>query len=88
MVERSRRRRGMYDITRTRMLITTAVFAAVAAAFASGANARIPEEDGSGIGAESVAAVTAPVDPLASSRLEGLFRAARTRDRESGALSG
>jgi hypothetical protein len=44
----------MYDITRTRMLLTTAVFAAVAAVFAGGANARIPE-DGSGIGAEPVA---------------------------------
>jgi hypothetical protein len=47
MVERSRRRRGMYDITKTRMLMTTAVFAAVAAVFAGGANARIPGEDGS-----------------------------------------
>ena len=34
MVERSRRRRGMYDITKTRMLLTTAVFAAVAALYA------------------------------------------------------
>jgi hypothetical protein len=47
MVERSRRRRGMYDITETRILMTTAVFAAVAAVFAGGANARIPGEDGS-----------------------------------------
>ena len=38
----------MYDITKTRMLVTTAVFAAVAAVFAGGANARIPDEDGSG----------------------------------------
>ena len=37
----------MYDITKTRMLMTTAVFAAVAAVFAGGANARIPGEDGS-----------------------------------------
>jgi hypothetical protein len=78
----------MYDITKTRMLLTTAVFAAVAAVFAGGASARIPEEDGSDIGAEPVAVVVAPVDPLASSRLAGLLRAARTRDRESGALSG
>ena len=38
----------MYDITKTRMLLTTAVFAAVAALSASGANARIPDENGSG----------------------------------------
>ena len=30
----------MYDITKTRMLLTTAVLAAVAVVFASGANAR------------------------------------------------
>ena len=47
MVEWSRRRRGMYDITRTRMLLTTAVFAAVAALSASGANARIPADTSS-----------------------------------------
>ena len=41
----------MYDITKTRMLLTTAVFAAVAAVFAGGANARALAEDGSGIGA-------------------------------------
>jgi hypothetical protein len=55
MVERSNRRRGMYDITKTRILLTTAVFAAVAAVFAGGGSARIPEEDGSGIGAEPAA---------------------------------
>ena len=37
----------MYDITRTRMLLTTAVFAAVAALSASGANARIPADTSS-----------------------------------------
>jgi hypothetical protein len=47
MVEWSRRRRGMYDITKTRMLLTTAVFAAVAALSASGANARIPADSSS-----------------------------------------
>ena len=36
----------MYDITKTRMLLTTAVFAAVAAVIAGGANARIPEDVG------------------------------------------
>ena len=41
----------MYHITKTRMLLTTAVFAAVAAVFAGGANARALAEDGSGIGA-------------------------------------
>ena len=38
----------MYDIAKTRMLLTTAVFAAVAAVLAGGVNARIPDEDGSG----------------------------------------
>jgi hypothetical protein len=55
MVERSNRRRGMYDITKTRLLLTMAVLAAVAAVFAAGANARALAEDGSGIGAEPVA---------------------------------
>ena len=45
----------MYDITKTRMLLTTAVFAAVAAVFAGGANARALAEDGSGIGAVAAA---------------------------------
>ena len=35
----------MYDITKTRMLLTTSVIAAVAALCASGANARIPDQD-------------------------------------------
>ena len=37
----------MYDITKTRMLLTTAVFAAVASLCASGASARIPADSGS-----------------------------------------
>ena len=37
----------MYDITKTRMLLTTTVFAAVAALSASGANARIPADTSS-----------------------------------------
>jgi hypothetical protein len=80
----------MYDITKTRMLLTTAVFASVAAVFAGGANARIPEGDGSGIGVEPVAVVAATGSQYSvmSSRLTGLLRAAQTRDRESGALSG
>jgi hypothetical protein len=81
MVERLRRRRGMYDIAKTRVLLTTAVFALVAALYAGGANARIPDEDGP----------TAKVSQLsgqASSKFTGLLRAARTRDQESGAPSG
>jgi hypothetical protein len=49
----------MYEITRAQMLLTTAVFAAVAAVCAGGASARIPE-DGSGIGAAPVAVVAPP----------------------------
>ena len=43
----------MYDITKTRMLLTTAVFAAVAALYAGGANARILDESGSASGARA-----------------------------------
>ena len=43
----------MYDITKTRMLLTTAVFAAVAALHAGGANARILDESGSASGARA-----------------------------------
>jgi hypothetical protein len=39
---------GMHDITKTRMLLTTAVFAAVAALFACGANAMLSADGGSG----------------------------------------
>ena len=54
----------MYDITKTRMLLTTAVFAAVAALIASGANARIPNEDGSGFeGQLSIVGVAAAQPP-------------------------
>ena len=42
----------MYDITKIRMLLTTAVFAAVAALSASGANAMIPADSGSAYGAQ------------------------------------
>ena len=37
----------MYDINKMRMLLTTAALAAVAALFAAGANARIPEDTSS-----------------------------------------
>jgi hypothetical protein len=43
----------MYDITKTRMLLTTAVFAAIAALYAGGANARILDESGSASGARA-----------------------------------
>ena len=42
----------MYDITKTRMLLTTVVFAAVAALFAAAANARIPADTGSAFAAQ------------------------------------
>jgi hypothetical protein len=73
MVAGSRRRRGMYDTTKTRVLLTTAAFAAVAAVFAGAANGRIPNEEGEVIRAQPVAVVAATVDPLASSRLTGLL---------------
>ena len=50
----------MYDMTKTRMLLTTAVLAAVAAVFTGGANARALAEDGSGIGAEAAAQAPQP----------------------------
>ena len=42
----------MFDITQTRMLLTTVVFAAVAAPFAAGANARIPPDPGTAFAAQ------------------------------------
>src|SRR6188472_1173820 len=52
MVERSRRTRDMNDITTARMLLTSAVLAAVAALFAGSANAMLLDvEGGSGGGA-------------------------------------
>ena len=58
----------MYDITKTRMLLTTAVFAAVAAVFTGGANARALAEDGSGIGAKAAAQA-----PQLAPQLSGTF---------------
>ena len=63
----------MYEITKTRMLLMTAVFAAVAAVFAGRAIARIPNEEGEVVRAQPVAVVAATVDPLASSRLTDSF---------------
>lgn len=42
----------MYEITKTRMVLTTAAFAAVAAFYAGGAGARIPADTGSAAGAQ------------------------------------
>jgi hypothetical protein len=56
MVERSRRRRDMNDMTTTRMLMTTAVLAAVAALLAGPAHA-VPVDPDGGTG---IVVVTAP----------------------------
>src|SRR4029079_1263114 len=53
MVERSRRRRDMHDMTTTRMLLSTAALAAVAALFAGGANAMV-QDAGSGTPAVTI----------------------------------
>ena len=53
----------MYDITTTRMLLPTAVFAAVAAVFAGGVNARIPEGGSSFEGPLSIAGVVSAQAP-------------------------
>ena len=63
----------MYEISKRPTLMATAVFAAVAAVFVGGANARIPNEEGEVIRAQPAAAVAATVDPLAASRLTGLL---------------
>jgi hypothetical protein len=42
----------MYDITKIRMLLTTVVFAAVAALFSAGANATVPADTGSAFAAQ------------------------------------
>ena len=52
----------MYDITKTRMLLTTAVFAAVAALYAGGANARIPEDEGGSASGAQASIGTGVVD--------------------------
>jgi hypothetical protein len=51
MVERSRRAKDMNEITTARMLLTTAVFAAIAALFAGGANAMLMDDGGTASGA-------------------------------------
>jgi hypothetical protein len=62
MVERSRRRRDMNEYARTRMLLTTAVFAAVAALLAGPANAFVTDGGARGDSANA-AAVAQPGDP-------------------------
>jgi hypothetical protein len=54
MVERSRRTKDMNEINKTRMLLTTAALAAVAALFAGGANARLDVDGGTATGAAVV----------------------------------
>src|SRR4029079_6370254 len=53
MALRSRRRRDMTDMTPTRMLLSTAALAAVAALFAGGANAMV-QDDGGGTPAVTI----------------------------------
>ena len=52
----------MYDITKTRMLLTTAVFAAVAALMVGPASAYSPDVEGGGDGSGSATAVTRQPD--------------------------
>ena len=52
----------MYDITKTRMLLTTAMFAAVAALYAGGANARILVDEGDSAGGAQAAVGSGVVD--------------------------
>ena len=69
----------MYDITKTRMLLTTAVFAAVAALYACGANAMPLHEGGSGL--TRVAKTTAMPPTIPDISLTGgsaLARVAKT----------
>src|SRR6188474_1784370 len=61
MVERSRRTRDMNDITTARMLLTSAVLAAVAALFAGSANAMLLDVEGGSDGGATV--VAQPGDP-------------------------
>jgi hypothetical protein len=67
MVERSRRTKVMYEITKARMLLTTAALAAFAALFAGGANARLMDVDGgTATGAATVPSEQPPTIPYLS----------------------
>jgi hypothetical protein len=61
MVERSRRRRDMNEYAKMRMLLTTAVFAAVAALLAGAANAYVMDVEGGG--GDDYSAIAKPGDP-------------------------
>jgi hypothetical protein len=56
MVERSRRRREMHEMTKTRMLLTTTAFAAMAAFVAGSANAYVTDGDSATRGTAAAAA--------------------------------
>ena len=53
----------MYDTTKIRMLLTTALIAAVAALIAGGANARIPAEEGDWANSPNLTGVRAALAP-------------------------
>ena len=53
----------MYDTTKIRMLLTTALIAAVAALIAGGANARIPAEEGDWASSSNLTGVRAALAP-------------------------
>ena len=61
----------MYHITKTRMLLTTAVFAAVAAVFAGGANAMVQDEGG---GAPAVTTAQPGMPAAADNTLDPAIR--------------
>ena len=61
----------MYDITKTRMLLTTAVFAAVAALYACGANAMVQDDGG---GAPAVTTVQPGMRAAADNTLDPAIR--------------
>ena len=61
----------MYDITKTRMLLSTAVFAAVAAVFAGGANAMVQDDGG---GAPAVTPVQPGMLAAADNTLDSAIR--------------
>ena len=61
----------MYDITKTRMLLTTAVFAAVAALYACGANAMVQDDGG---GAPAVTTVQPGMPAAADNTLDPAIR--------------
>jgi hypothetical protein len=71
MVERSRRRREMKDMATTRMILTTAVLAAVAALMTAPAHAYFADVDGGGSSNEaSVPTQTLGLDPAIQTAIE------------------